>query len=141
MKFQGGRKRTRLGVDTRQDLERETVNRCSNTQEWEEHTVKRDDSIRASEREKGPTEFTEWWGGDNRVGWKEREKGRRRKTGTRRHLTCLRTRQSSLRARSSAGSTSGYFIATVQTRSFLRAQFFFFFTILSLPRASASILS
>ena len=42
------------------------------------------------------------------TGW-EREEPRRRKTGTRRHLTCLPTRQSSLRARSSAGSTSGYF--------------------------------
>ena len=42
------------------------------------------------------------------VGWNEREERRRRKTGTRRYLTCLPTRQSGLRARSSAGSTSGY---------------------------------
>lgn len=48
------------------------------------------------------------------MGWKEREERRQRKTGTRRHLTCLPTRQSSLRARSSAGSTSGYSIATAR---------------------------
>ena len=55
------------------------------------------------------------------TGW-EREEPRRRKTGTRRHLTCLPTRQSSLRARSSAGSTSGYFTATVR-RALLRTAY------------------
>lgn len=55
-----------------------------------------------SERESQPgywRRVTGWW---------------ERKTGTRRHLTCLPTRQSSLRGRSSAGSTSGYSIATAR---------------------------
>jgi len=49
-------------------------------------------------------------GGCNWWKWKERNAGvwGRRERGTRRHLTCLSTRQSGLRARSSADSTSGY---------------------------------